>query len=106
MFISEAVRPAAANPSQRLAWPVIGARRSMFGTSLGAGDDVRALQQIGIKLRVMRLSVGRYGRHLSIDAQQLVYGHLRRANRILHREDDIVRNFHELADEREIFRAK
>ena len=54
MFVSEAVRPAASSPSQPLAWPVVGARRSMFGTSLGAEDDVRALQQIGIKLRVMR----------------------------------------------------
>ena len=54
MFVSEAVRPAASSPSPPLAWPVVSARRSMFGTSLGAEDDVRALQQIGIKLRVTR----------------------------------------------------
>ena len=54
MFASEAVRPAPAIPSQPLAWPVIGARRNLFGTSLGAEGDVRALQQIGTKLRVTR----------------------------------------------------
>jgi len=54
MFTAQTVRPAAANPSQPLAWPVVGARRSVFGTSLGAEDDVRALQQIGTKLRVVR----------------------------------------------------
>ena len=54
MFIAQAVRPTATSPSQPLAWPVVGTRRSMFGTSLGAEDDVRALQQIGTKLRVTR----------------------------------------------------
>lgn len=54
MFVNEAVSPAASSSSQPLAWPVVGARRSVFGTSLGAEDDVRALQQIGIKLRVVR----------------------------------------------------
>jgi CRP-like cAMP-binding protein len=54
MFTSEAVRLAAASPSQPLAWPVIGTRRTMIGTSSGAENDVRALQQIGTKLRVSR----------------------------------------------------
>ena len=54
MFMSAAVRPATASPSQPLAWPVVGARRGIFGSSLGAEDDVLALQQIGTKLRVVR----------------------------------------------------
>src|SRR5580692_7170653 len=54
MFVDEAVSPAASSSSQPLAWPVVGARRSMFGTSLGTEDDVRALQQIGVKLRLAR----------------------------------------------------
>ena len=47
----------------------------------------------------------RYGRDLAVDTQQLIDGHLGRSHRILHREDDIIRNFDELADEREIPRA-
>jgi CRP-like cAMP-binding protein len=54
MHLSPAQRTATVSPSQRLAWPVLGARRGMSGTSSGAEDDVRALQQLGTKLRVAR----------------------------------------------------
>ena len=45
------------------------------------------------------------GRDPAVDTKQLIHGHLRRAHRILDREDNIIRNFDELADEREILRT-
>ena len=45
------------------------------------------------------------GGNRAVDTKQRIDGHLRRAHRILNREHDIIRNFDELADEREIFRT-
>ena len=43
------------SPSQApLAWPVVGGRDIAFGNSLGADEDMRALQKIGAKLRIAR----------------------------------------------------
>ena len=55
-----------------------------------------------LKLRVKRFGVRRYRRDLAADTQEFVDGHLGRSHRVFHRKDDIVHNFNELADEREI----
>jgi len=54
MSISEAVRLASASPSHPLAWPVIGGKGTMSGNSVGADEDTRALQRIGVKARYSR----------------------------------------------------
>jgi CRP-like cAMP-binding protein len=51
MSIAEAVRPASPSP---LAWPVIGGKGNLIGNSMGADEDVRALQRIGTKTRIAR----------------------------------------------------
>ena len=42
------------------------------------------------------------GRDRAVDMEQCIDGRLRRAHRVFHCEDHIVRDFDELADEREI----
>lgn len=54
MIAAQAVRPASVHSAPPLAWPGIGARGSVFGTSLETQSDVRALQLLGSKLRVQR----------------------------------------------------
>ena len=55
MSISEAHRPASAFPSQApLAWPVVGGKGTGFGNSVGADEDLRALQRLGTKSRIAR----------------------------------------------------
>ena len=47
MFTAQAVRPTATSPSQPLAWPVIGARRSMIPNQRQLHLlDVEALQSL------------------------------------------------------------
>ncbi len=55
-----------------------------------------------LKLRSKRFVVPRYGRDLAVNPKQFIDRHLGRSHRVLHRKDDIVRNFDELADEGEI----
>ena len=70
------------------------------------GDDgrVASLECLDqrLELHAKRFVVRRYGRDFAVYMKQLVDGHLGRPHRILHREDNIVRNFDKLADEREI----
>jgi hypothetical protein len=47
----------------------------------------------------------RYGWDLSISAEQPIDSHLGRSHGIFHRKNDVVWNFDELTDEREIPRA-
>jgi hypothetical protein len=49
--------------------------------------------------------IWRYRGDLAIDTQQLIDRHLGRSHRILHREDTIVRDLDELADERQVPRS-
>src|SRR5580700_4421022 len=58
-----------------------------------------------LKLRSKRFVVWRYGRDLAVDTKQLIDGHLSRSHRILDCKDDIIGNFDELADERQISRT-
>lgn len=54
MSISEALRPATAfSPQAPLAWPVVGGK-GISGNSVGADEDLRALQRIGTKSRIAR----------------------------------------------------
>ena len=53
-----------------------------------------------IELRLKRLVMGFDGWDLAVDPEQLIDSHLGRAYGILHREDDILWNFHKLTDER------
>ncbi len=54
MSIAPAIRTAFSSPQAPLAWPVVGGKGIEFGNSIGADDDVRALQRLGTKTRVPR----------------------------------------------------
>ena len=56
-----------------------------------------------LESRLNGFVVRRHGRDLAVDAEQLVDGRLGDPHRVLHREDDIIRDLDELPDEREIF---
>ena len=54
MSIAEATRPSTAHIPLSLAWPTIGGRDTECGALAGADEDLRALAQIGTKLRIGR----------------------------------------------------
>ena len=54
MSLVEAIRPSAARTTLPLAWPTIGGRESEPRALVGAEEDLRALAQIGAKLRIGR----------------------------------------------------
>lgn len=54
MSIIETFRQATSPLQPPLAWPVVGGKGSVSGNSVGADEDIRALQRIGTKLRVAR----------------------------------------------------